>query len=261
MLPEKSFAARLLGMIDLFLIWQLDRALDRVSGAVPPPDAADRNGAAGRLRHHCGDRRVRPTWSWGMSGKKKIFIGVGIVVAAGRRSRYANIKFKRIDGPGSHDRRRCRSGTSKRSCPHRARFSRSATSTSAPTRWAGSPISRSRKATASPRDSSCSRSIRATCGRRCSGREASLAAATLAGRTAAGLDRELEGGVEAGRGQLQPPAEPLEGRAHHPRDARDAGERSEAAPGGPALAGTAAAHAAAADGVRERHGCRARASI
>src|SRR5678815_5589455 len=50
-----------------------------------------------RDSRHCVDHRVRSRWNRGMSGKKKILIGVGIVIVLGAIA-YANIRFKRTVG-------------------------------------------------------------------------------------------------------------------------------------------------------------------
>ena len=64
--------------------------------------------------------------------------------------------------------RRCGHATWKRSSRRRARFSPSVRSTSRPTPPDASPVSRSKKASASRPDSSCSRSIRSSSKDRCS---------------------------------------------------------------------------------------------
>ena len=83
--------------------------------------------------------------------------------------------------------------------------------------------------------------------------EASLAAArSNAEQVRLALD-SARVALKQAAGQLQAAAGPVEGRAHHPRDARTGRERLEAAPGGPGLTGTERPHDAAADGVRKRH--------
>ena len=110
MLDDKSFLAKLLGMIDLFLIWQV--IVLSMGLAVC---AAGRSPIATALlvvyAHYCGDCRVRPTWSWGMS-RKKIIIGVVIVFVLGAIA-FANVKFKRTEGLEVHDRRRAEAAISK----------------------------------------------------------------------------------------------------------------------------------------------------
>ena len=235
MLTEESFAARLLGMIDLFMIWWLivlsmglavlyRRRTQPIAMSLLVVYAVIAVVVA--LDHE-------PSWGNDLSRKKKILIGVGIVLVLGAIA-FANVKFKRTEGIERHHRSRSRSGTSRRSCPPPARSSRSATSTSAPTRWAGSPIWRSNEGDRVTKGQFLlqidPRNLRTAVQRT----EASLAAVELAGRTAARRDRERQGRAEAGAGQLHAPAGPVEGRADDARDARARRERAEAAAGGPA---------------------------
>ena len=98
MLPEKSFAGSLLGMVDVFLDLVHRRAGHRAGRAVSPADAADRDLAAVGLRGDRHRHRALQEPGWGsMSRNKKILIGVGIVVVLGGIG-YANVKFKRQDG-------------------------------------------------------------------------------------------------------------------------------------------------------------------
>ena len=185
-----------------------------------------------------------------MSGKKKIFIGAGIVSLLGAIA-YANVKFKRTDGIEVTT-----EGVQKRHLEAIV----SASGKIQPKRDVNISADTMGRVT----DLAVEEGDRVTKGqfllqidprnlRTAVQRTRGVARRRkLAGRTAAGRDRKLEGRAEAGRGQLHPAAEPVEGGPHHARDARTLGERSEAAAGGPAVAGTAAPHAGAAHGVRER---------
>ena len=84
MLPENSFAAHLLGMVDVFLIWYIVVLAIGLARAVPPAHAADRDLAAVGLRGDRHRHRARQEPGWGsMSRNKKILIGLGIVVVLG----------------------------------------------------------------------------------------------------------------------------------------------------------------------------------
>ena len=169
MLPDGSFAARLLGMIDLLLIWQVIVLAIGLARAVPPPHAADRDVAVRGLRRHCGGRRRvhEPSWGDTLSRNKKIIIGRRHRARA-RRDRATRTSGSSGRGPRSHDRSRPeaaprgdRVGLGQDPAEARRQHQR---------RHDGPrhrPRGRRRRS-ASPRGSSCCRSIRATCGRPCS---------------------------------------------------------------------------------------------
>ena len=96
---ENSFAAHLLGMIDLFLVWYFIVLAIGLGGAVPPSHAADCDGRCCSLYAVIAIAIAFVQESgWGsMSRNKKIFIGLGIVVVLGAIV-FANFKFKRQDG-------------------------------------------------------------------------------------------------------------------------------------------------------------------
>ena len=98
MIDEGSFLGRLLGMVDLFVIWWVFVLAIGLGSAVPPADAADRSRVVQRVCRDCGRRcRHHEPDGGGMTGKKKLLIGVGVVVILGAIA-FANFKFKRVEG-------------------------------------------------------------------------------------------------------------------------------------------------------------------
>ena len=158
--------------------------------------------------------------------RKNILIAIAVVLV-GAAVVAANLYFKRDKGLAVTTEVDQERGTSKRSSRRRARFSRSGSSTSAPTRRAASSTSPSTKATASRRGSSCCRSTRSRCAR------ASTAARRRCRRPQASLD-QMRQSVETARvaaaaGAAEPgaPAGPLGAAADDARGAREGGERRE----------------------------------
>ena len=98
MIDETSFLGRLLGMVDLFIIWWLvvlAIGLGVLYRRRTQPIAIVAHGGLRRDRR--GRRYRQKSDGGGMTGKKKLLIGVGIVVILGAIA-FANFKFKRVEG-------------------------------------------------------------------------------------------------------------------------------------------------------------------
>ena len=195
----------LLGMIDIFLIWYvvvLAIGLAVLYRRRTQPIAMSLLGVYAVIALVSRASIKSPGWG-SMSRNKKILIGVGIVVVLGG----IGLCQRQVQAAGRHrpsTSKRSRSAICRRSSRPRARSSRSGSSTSAPTRWAGSRISRSRKGRRvkkgqfllqiDPRNlTSAVQPDPGVAGRR-----------RLADGAAAASRRQREGGAEAGAGRATP---------------------------------------------------------
>ena len=193
---DNTFAARLLGSIDLFLIWWMVSLAIGLGVLYKRRTAPIATAIARRVRRDRADDRRRQngavrslddrarTYSsrWRSSSSARPSSAPTSISSGTRASRSRPTSSRRA--------------TSRPSSRRPARFSRSGSSTSAPTRRAASSTSRSTKATASRRASSCCRSIRKSLRTRVDSGTASLQAAQTS------LD-QMRQAVETARVQLE----------------------------------------------------------
>ena len=214
MLDEGSFLAKLLGTIDLFLIWWVVRPVDRPRRALQAQDRADRDRAVRRLRRHRRHRRG-VLWSRGSVSvnRKKLIIGALMVVLGGGAGG-ANVYFKREKGVEVQVEKIKKRDLEAIVSASGKIQARTTVNISANSRWAGSPGWPSRKATASKQGQfllEIDPRLAAD-----AGRSAARPACRRSGRPSSQARVQLEsrqGLAEAGAGHAQAPAGPLEGPA------------------------------------------------
>ena len=232
-----------------------------LGGALSAPHAADRDGAVrGLCRHRAGGRRRHePFGGNALSRNKKILIGVGDRRVLGAIA-YANFKFKRNDGLEVND----RGDPEAAARGHRLRVGQdpaeARSSTSAPTRWAGSPIWPSTRATASTRAvPAADRSAQSADGG-AARTEASLAASRRRSSSCACRSTAQSVALKQAEDNYTRQQELWKGGLTTREALERAGERAEGAPGGSAPQEQQLQHAAAAHGVRRARRSRARAT-